>query len=118
MGLTNEVDTSLLHQCFELKPDYMDAIRKRREYLIWEAQVEAEKKRIEFLKQMKQETMNCHAISQRITLQEYLVEGSEEILKEIDEWMADDEKIKTLNKQQVDAMIDTWLANFKILQPS
>jgi len=28
----------------------MDAIRKRREYLIWEAQVEAEKKRIEFLK--------------------------------------------------------------------
>ena len=60
MGLTNEVDTSLLHQCFELdqfdnllKPEYMDAIRRRREYLIWEAQVEAEKKRIEFLKQMK-----------------------------------------------------------------
>ena len=42
MGLTNEVDTTLLHQCFELdqydnllKPDFMDAIRKRREYLIW-----------------------------------------------------------------------------------
>jgi len=47
-----------------------------------------------------------------------LVEGSEEILKEIDEWMADEEKIKTLDKQQVDAMIDTWLANFTILQPS
>jgi hypothetical protein len=62
--------------------------------------------------------MNCHAISQRITLQEYLVEGSEEILKEIDEWMADEEKIKTLDKLQVDAMIDTWLANFTILQPS
>ena len=64
---------------------------------------------------MKQETMNCHAISQRITLQEHLVEGSEEILKEIDEWIADEEKIKTLDKQQVDAMIDTWLANFTIL---
>jgi hypothetical protein len=75
MGLTNEVDISLLHQCFELdqfdnllKPDFMDAIRKRREYLIWEAQVDAEKKRIQFLQQMKQETMNCHIIAQRITL--------------------------------------------------
>jgi hypothetical protein len=97
----------------------MDAIRKRREYLIWEAQVEAEKKRIEFLKQMKQETMNCHAISQRITLQEHLIEGSEEILKEIDEWMSgEDDKIKGLDKPQVEAMIDTWLANFRILQPS
>ena len=44
MGLTNEVDTSLLHQCFELdqydnllKPEFMDAIRKRREYLLWQA---------------------------------------------------------------------------------
>ena len=57
MGLTNEVDTSLLHQCFELdqydnllKPDFMDAIRKRREHLVWQAEVEAEQKRIDFLK--------------------------------------------------------------------
>ena len=57
MGLTNETDTSLLHQCFELdqydnllKPEFMDAMRKRREYLVWKAEVDAEKKRIEFLK--------------------------------------------------------------------
>lgn len=67
---------------------------------------------------MKQETMNCHAISQRITLQEHLIEGSEEILKEIDDWLAEEEKIKTLDKQQVEAMIETWLANFRIVQPS
>jgi hypothetical protein len=67
---------------------------------------------------MKQETMNCHAISQRITLQEHLIEGSEEILKEIEEWVNDEEKIKTLDRQQVDAMIETWLANFRIVQPS
>jgi hypothetical protein len=60
MGLTNEVDTKLLHQCFELdqydnllKPDFMDAVRKRREYLIWQEQVDAEEKRINFLKKMK-----------------------------------------------------------------
>jgi hypothetical protein len=51
-----------------MKPEYMDAIRKRREYLIWQEQVEAETKRIAFLKQMKQETMRCNAISQRIAL--------------------------------------------------
>lgn len=60
MGLTDEVDISLLHQCFELdhydnllKPEFMDAIKKRREYLEWDAQVTAEKKRIEFLKKLK-----------------------------------------------------------------
>jgi hypothetical protein len=60
MGLTSEVDTKLLHECFDLdhydnllKPEFMDAIRKRREYLIWLEQVEAEQKRIAFLKEMK-----------------------------------------------------------------
>lgn len=40
MGLTKEVDVKLLHKCFELdafdnllKPEYMDAIRARRELL-------------------------------------------------------------------------------------
>jgi hypothetical protein len=67
MGLTNEVDTTILHQCFELdhfdnllKPEYMDAIRKRREHLIWQEQVEAEQKRIKFLRQMKEETMRSN----------------------------------------------------------
>jgi hypothetical protein len=36
-----------------LKPEFMDAIKKRREYLEWDAQVTAEKKRIEFLKKLK-----------------------------------------------------------------
>ena len=115
MGLTNEVDTTLLHQCFELdqydnllKPDFMDAIRKRREYLIWEASIEAEKKRIEFLKQMKQETMRCNVISQRIALQEYLIAKAEDIAKDLEEW-ADEDKVKTLDRAQFDVMVDTWL---------
>jgi hypothetical protein len=71
MGLTNEVDTTLLHQCFELdqydnllKPDFMDGLRKRREYLIWQASVEAEEKRINFLKQMKSLTSRMIATIQ------------------------------------------------------
>lgn len=70
MGLTSDVDTKLLHECFDLdhydnllKPEFMDAIRKRREYLIWQEQVEAEQKRIAFLKEMKQKTMRCSSIA-------------------------------------------------------
>lgn len=125
MGLTNEVDTSLLHQCFELdqydnllKPDFMDAIRKRREYLVWKAEVEAEQKRIDFLKQMKQETLRCNKIAQRIVLQEYLMERQEDILKEIEDWTGDEEKIKGLTTEIVNSMIDGWLAEFHLVQPS
>ena len=39
-------------------------------------------------------------------------------MKEIEELLAEEEKIKQLDKQQVDAMIDTWLANYKLTQPS
>lgn len=45
MGLSKEVDVKLLHQCFELdsfdnllKPEYMDAIRARRELIIEQKQ--------------------------------------------------------------------------------
>jgi hypothetical protein len=30
----------------------------------------------------------------------------------MEEWVADEEKIKTLDRPLVDSMIDTWLANF------
>jgi hypothetical protein len=43
MGLTSEVDVKLLHQCFELdsfdnlmKPEFMTAVRKRRQALLEE----------------------------------------------------------------------------------
>ena len=41
----------------------MDAVRKRREHIIWKEQVDAEEKRINFLKKMKQETMKCNIIA-------------------------------------------------------
>ncbi len=121
MGLTNEVDTTLLHQCFELdqydnllKPDFMDGLRKRREYLIWQASVEAEEKRINFLKQMKQETMRCHAIAQRIALQEYLTTQEVQILKDIEE-VSDEAVIKSLDRPRTEALLDSWLAGFSLV---
>lgn len=83
----------------------MDAIKKRRDYLQWEAEQAAEKKRIEFLKQMKQETMKSNVISQRIILQEYLIEKESQITADIEQWLNDEEKLKTLDKAQTEKLI-------------
>lgn len=125
MGLSDEVNTSLLHECFELdhydnllKPEFMDAIKRRREYLDWEAKDGAEKARIEFLRKLKQETMQCNVIAQRIALQEYLIDHEEQIMAEIDEVWNDDEKKKVLDQKKVIEWFDTWLADFELQQPS
>lgn len=96
----------------------MDAIKKRREYLQWEAEQAAEKKRIEFLKQMKQETMKSNVISQRIILQEYLIEKESQITADIEQWLNDEEKLKTLDKAQTEKLILEWLGEFNLIQPS
>lgn len=126
MGLSDEVNTSLLHECFELdhydnllKPDFMDAIKRRREYLEWEAKVSAEKKRIEFLRRLKHETMQCNIIAQRIALQEHLIRSEEQIMLDIDAYtQGEEEKIKTLDKATVLAMLEAWLADYEHRQPS
>ena len=41
-----------------------------------------------------------------------------DILKDIEEWVGDEEKIKTLDRPTVDAMLDTWLNEFNLVQPS
>ena len=96
----------------------MDAIKKRRDYLQWEAEQAAEKKRIEFLKQMKQETMKSNVISQRIILQEYLIEKESQITADIEQWLNDEEKLKTLDKAQTEKLILEWLGEFNLIQPS
>jgi len=47
-----------------------------------------------------------------------MIEKAEEIQKDIEEWTGDEEKIKTLKRDDVDSMIDTWLADFHLVQPS
>lgn len=43
------------------------------------------------------------------------MERSEDILKDIEEWVADEEKIKGLNKAEVVSMLDNWLCDFKLV---
>lgn len=53
LGLTSEVDVKLLHQCFDLdsfdnllKPEFMNAIRARRDYILEERKKEAQETRL------------------------------------------------------------------------
>jgi hypothetical protein len=86
MGLTLDVDVKLLHKCFELdsfdnllKPEFMDAVRKRREHIKAKMQREEYNKKIEAQLQLRNETMLCNIVAQRISLQEYFTQSFEEI---------------------------------------
>lgn len=46
------------------------------------------------------------------------MEKESDIIKDIEEWTSNDEKIKTLDRAQVEDMIAKWLEDFKLVQPS
>lgn len=107
MGLTKEVDVKLLHKCFELdsfdnllKPEYMDAIRARRALIQAQNQRKLDNEEIARKLKLKEETLKCNIIAQRMALQEHLMEHSDEIIKELDEYLVDPnaEETKKLNK--------------------
>ena len=126
LEITKEVDINLLHQCFQLesfdnllKPEFMDAVRKRREKIIEDRLAIEEENRIEELKKLKEETMKCNRISQRIDLQEFCIRKNAEILAEIDGILnSGEENLKKLDRNTIDALLDKWLEGFRIRHPS
>ncbi len=66
---------------------------------------------------MKEETMKCNAIAQRISLQEFLLTEEQSLTKMIDEMMQNEEEIKNLNRDGVETILDNLLAPFKLTQP-
>jgi len=111
MGLTSEVDVKLLHQCFELdsfdnllKPEFMNAVRARREAILEERRRNAEEQRLNELRRLKEETMKCNIISQRVALQEFLITKEIDIEAEIQKLLENDQeeaKTKNLSWEQV-----------------
>jgi hypothetical protein len=70
MGLTREVDLKLLHKCFEietydclLKPEYMDAMKSRRQHIIAQRTRAKENAEIAAKRLLKETTMRCNIIS-------------------------------------------------------
>ena len=124
MGLTDEVDISLLHQVFDLehydnllKPEFMDAIKKRRDYLAWKQEVDKQQQKIDIAKKMRQESMKCNIISQRITLQEHLIGMEEQIMEEIDAIVGEKEEYKKFDTPNVIELFNKWLEEFELYSP-
>lgn len=125
MGLTKEVDLKLLHKCFDLdsfdnllKADYMDAVRARRDLI--KAQIKREEDNLEIQKaiERRHQTLRCHIISQRMSMQEHLIKMSEQIYKMLDDIMAnDDEKAKLTKESVIDEFFNNWLGDFEITNP-
>lgn len=120
MGLTKEVDLKLLHKCFDLDPfdnllkaDFMDAIRARRNLIKAQTQRKADNAKIEKEIRKRQETLKCHPIAQRMSLQEHLLAREADIFKQIEDIIQNDEEYKKLSKPTVIAdYFDIWLDGF------
>ncbi len=125
MGLTSEVDSKILYECFELgsydnllKPEYMNAINKRREHLLDDTRKLAEDERIIELKRLKEETMKCNIISQRVAFQEFCKAKKVEIMEEIEKYTSNEEEAKNIKKPEAEEMMGRWFNDFKIAQPN
>lgn len=125
MGLTSDVDVKLLHECFELepydnlfKPEFMDAVNKRRERIANKRKLEEARRREEELKRLKEETIRCNIIAQRIAFQEYCITKDNEIKEKIENMLKNEEEIKLLTRKDVEELFDDWFQDFEIAQPS
>jgi hypothetical protein len=125
LGLTSDLDVKLLHECFELdphdnllKPEFMDAVNKRRDYLRNNKDRIEQAKRNEELRRLKEETMRCNIIAQRVSFQEFCITKAETIKQIIGDKLKDEENVKNLTTKDVDDLFDEWFAEFDLPQPS
>ena len=127
MGLTREVDLKLLNKCFEietydclLKPEYIDAIRARRQHLVAMETRAKENAEIAAKRKLKESTMRCNVIAQRIQLQEHLLSvGGDDMIKFIEEVCNNEEMSNKLNNENIaDTVFNKYLDGFKINNPS
>lgn len=68
----------------------MNAIRARRDYILEERKKEAQETRLQELRRLKEETMKCNIIAQRISLQEFMMDRADEIKEKINELTQND----------------------------
>ena len=128
MCLTREVDLKLLNKCFEietydclLKPEYIDAIRARRQHLRAMEERKAENKRIAERRLLKENTMRCNAIANRIRLQEHFLamQGEEEILKQLEDIIGkEDDNKKYFIENVQELFFNHVLEGFEIENPT
>ena len=69
--------------------------------------------------ELRQETQRCHIISQRMELQEHFIGMVDEVNKQIDDMLANDEEVKKLENKAIveDMFFDRWLESFELRNP-
>lgn len=100
------------------KPEFMDAVRNRREYIVEERRRAAEKARLMELKRLKEETMKCNIIAHRISIQEFLITQEAGINQMVQDILDDDDKAKLLDRAAAEEIMENWLSGFRLTQPS
>lgn len=125
LSVSSDIDTSVLWQCFELdpydnllEPNYMDVVREKREVIREKRRIQAEEQARLEAQRMKEETMVCNIIAQRMELQEYLKERKEAMLTQITSIMTNREQYSTMDLRSIQNLINDWLQDFEITQPS
>lgn len=66
--------------------------------MLEEKRKKAELERLEELRRLKEETMKCNIISQRIQLQEYLIAQEQTLVKTIEDKIGDEDNVKSLDR--------------------
>ena len=124
LSIASTIDTQLLWQCFELDPYdnlldpvYMDIVREKRAQIVERRRIEAELRAKAEAKKLREETMICNIIAQRVALQEHLFAKLPDILAKLDEKIVSEEINHEADKRMVVEMITDWLQKFKIQQP-
>ena len=125
MSQTTDIDYNIQAKNFELETfdnlfnsEFMDAIKHRRMELEIEDQMKKEEEAKALKKKVMEETLRCHTTALRMSLQQYCIDNDEKIKNEIQEYLDNEEIQKKLNKDKVGLMIDNWLKDYKITQPS
>lgn len=96
----------------------MDSINRRREHIITQRQIEEERRREVELKRLKEETMKCNIIAQRISFQEFCISKETEIKEKIDTLIKNEEEIVHLKREDVEDLFNQWFADFEIPKPT
>ena len=124
MSISKDIDYQLLAEGFELdqydnllRSEFMEAVKDRKdEIVLAQKYEEIDRKREAQIKVLEEKMLTSHW-GQRIALQQH-VKARETLAKEkMSEYLTNEELYKTLKREDVEQMIDEWLAGFRLAQP-
>lgn len=114
LTIKSDIMINDLWPCFELDPYdnlldplYMDIVREKRAQIVEKRRIEAQERARQEAKRLREESMICNIIAQRISLQEYLISKKDHIFAELDNIMTNEDNYQAMDKKSVAGLIDS-----------